>query len=128
MIVRLAADLTRAFPGATGFSARNLKYMRALAKAWPDEPFVQRAAARLSRLNYVTVVERVKDEAPRFYALAKAHGLHRSRVEDVLDLLTLPLELQAELDLTPEHPPRGRTQKAVGALVRPRIGPDDHGG
>ncbi|MCB9690109.1 MAG: hypothetical protein H6735_34020, partial [Alphaproteobacteria bacterium] len=25
-------------------------------------------------------------------ALAKAHGLHRSRVEDLLDLLTLPLE------------------------------------
>jgi len=61
-------------------------------------------------------------------ALARAHGLHRSRVEDVLDLLTLPPELQAELDGPPEHLPRGRTQKAVRALARLRVGPDDHSG
>ena len=41
VIDRLASDLQRVFPGARGFSARNLKYMRALAQAWPDEAIVQ---------------------------------------------------------------------------------------
>ena len=41
VIDRLAADLRRAFPGSRGFSARNLKYMRALATAWPDQAIVQ---------------------------------------------------------------------------------------
>ncbi len=36
VIDRLAVDLGRAFPQMTGLSARNLKYMRAFAEAWPD--------------------------------------------------------------------------------------------
>lgn len=34
---RLAADLRAEFPEMKGFSATNLKYMRQLATAWPDE-------------------------------------------------------------------------------------------
>jgi len=37
VIDRLAVDLRREFPEVTGFSSRNLKYMRAFAEAWPDE-------------------------------------------------------------------------------------------
>ncbi len=47
VIDRLAADLRKAFPEMTGFSPRNLKYMRALAEAWPDEAIVQQVAAQL---------------------------------------------------------------------------------
>ena len=36
VIDRLAEDLRRAFPEMTGLSARNLKYMRAFAEAYPD--------------------------------------------------------------------------------------------
>ena len=43
VIDRLAQDLRRAFPGVEGFSPRNLKYMRAFAEAWPEEPIVQAA-------------------------------------------------------------------------------------
>ena len=43
VIDRLAGDLRREFPGMEGFSPRNLKYMRAFAQAWPDEPIVQEA-------------------------------------------------------------------------------------
>src|SRR5688572_27566440 len=35
VIDRLAADLHAAFPDMRGFSTRNLKYMRALAEAFP---------------------------------------------------------------------------------------------
>ena len=47
IIDRLAADLRNAFPGMTGFSPRNLKYMRAFAEAWPDEQIVQQLAAQI---------------------------------------------------------------------------------
>ncbi len=48
VIDRLAADLQAAFPGRQGFSPRNLKYMRAFAKAWPDAPIVQQSVAQIS--------------------------------------------------------------------------------
>src|SRR5215470_19294275 len=44
VIDRLAKDLHAAFPEMKGFSPRNLKYMRAFAEAYPDEPFVQQVA------------------------------------------------------------------------------------
>ena len=37
VIERLAQDLKREFPDMSGFSPRNLKYMRAFAEAYPDE-------------------------------------------------------------------------------------------
>jgi predicted nuclease of restriction endonuclease-like (RecB) superfamily len=45
VVDRLAADLHHAFPEMSGLSPRNLKYMRAFAAAWPDEPIVQEALA-----------------------------------------------------------------------------------
>jgi predicted nuclease of restriction endonuclease-like (RecB) superfamily len=44
---RLAADLRHAFPEMTGFSGRNLRYMRTFAAAWPEAPIGQQAAAQL---------------------------------------------------------------------------------
>ena len=41
LIDQLAADLRRRFPEVKGFSARNLKYMRAFAESWPDEAVVR---------------------------------------------------------------------------------------
>ena len=38
VIDRLAADLKRSFPDMKGLSPRNLKYMRAFAEAWREEP------------------------------------------------------------------------------------------
>lgn len=37
----LAIDLAKNFPNNSGFSLRNLKYMRAFAEAYPKFPFVQ---------------------------------------------------------------------------------------
>jgi len=44
VVDQLARDLKAAFPDTRGFSLRNLKYMRALAQAWPDAEFVQQPA------------------------------------------------------------------------------------
>ncbi len=47
VVDRLAADLHQAFREMTGLSARNLKYMRAFADAYPDREFVQQVVAQL---------------------------------------------------------------------------------
>jgi len=65
VIDRLSADLRRDFPEMTGLSARNLKYMRALAEAHPDREVVQQAVARLPWGHNVRLVEAVKDQAER---------------------------------------------------------------
>lgn len=68
VIDQLSRDLRCAFPEMKGFSARNLKYMRAFAEAWPDEGFVQQAAAQIPWFHNVTIVEKVKGaEERRFY-------------------------------------------------------------
>jgi predicted nuclease of restriction endonuclease-like (RecB) superfamily len=47
VIARLATDLKREFPDMTGFSARNLQYMRTFAESYLDEEITQRLVARL---------------------------------------------------------------------------------
>jgi predicted nuclease of restriction endonuclease-like (RecB) superfamily len=47
VIGRLADDLRAEFPEMTGFSSRNLSYMRAFAAAWADSEVVQQAVADL---------------------------------------------------------------------------------
>ena len=65
VIDRLADDLRHAFPEMTGLSARNLKYMRAFAEAYPDPGFVQQVVARLSWGHNVRLLEAMKDPAER---------------------------------------------------------------
>lgn len=48
VIDQLAKDLKQEFPEMSGFSARNLKYMRAFAEAYPDGSIVQQPAAQLT--------------------------------------------------------------------------------
>jgi predicted nuclease of restriction endonuclease-like (RecB) superfamily len=63
VIDRLAADLRREFPEMTGFSPRNLKYMRAFAEAWPNESIVQQAAAQIPWFHNCVILDRVKSPA-----------------------------------------------------------------
>ena len=65
VIDRLAADLHREFPEMTGFSPRNLKYMRAFAEAWPDESIVQQAAAQIPWFHNCVILDSVKSPAER---------------------------------------------------------------
>lgn len=65
VIDRLSADLRRAFPEMKGFSARNLKYMRAMADAWPDEAIVQQLAAQIPWFHNCVLLDKVKDPTER---------------------------------------------------------------
>jgi predicted nuclease of restriction endonuclease-like (RecB) superfamily len=80
VIDRLAADLRRAFPEAKGFSPRNLKYMRALAEAYPEEEFVQQVVAQIPWGHNLKILEAVSDSAAREWYIRETieHGWSRS--------------------------------------------------
>ena len=59
VIDRLSADLNRSFPDATGYSPRNLRYMRAFASAWPDPEILQRSVAHLPWRHQVALLGQV---------------------------------------------------------------------
>jgi predicted nuclease of restriction endonuclease-like (RecB) superfamily len=63
-----------------GLSPRNLKYMRALAEAWPDEAIVQATLAQLTWFHNLTLLEKLKTKKERlWYAQASIeHGWSRN--------------------------------------------------
>lgn len=80
VIDRLSADLRREFREMSGFSARNLKYMRAFAEAYPEETIVQDVLTLLPWYHNITLLEKVKDADQRFWYLREAvrHGWSRN--------------------------------------------------
>lgn len=67
VIDQLAHDLRREFPTMKGFSARNLKYMRTFAEAWPDKTIVQQVVAQLPWGHNVRLLEHSKDPEERLW-------------------------------------------------------------
>lgn len=87
VIDRLAGDLGRAFPEMTGLSARNLKYMRAFAQAWPDAEFVQQVVALLPWGHNVRLLDTVKTSKERAWYARQAieHGWSRNVLAHQID-------------------------------------------
>jgi predicted nuclease of restriction endonuclease-like (RecB) superfamily len=71
VIDRLSHDLRREFPGAEGFSPRNLKYMRTFAQAWPEESIVQEALAQITWYHNLALLEKVKRPDERLWYARK---------------------------------------------------------
>lgn len=72
VIDRLSADLRREFPEMSGFSTRNLKYMRAFAATYTDEAFVQQVVAQLPWGHNVRILDAVKVPQEREFYLRQA--------------------------------------------------------
>ena len=89
VIDRLAHDLRNAFPEMKGFSARNLKYMRAFAEAWPDAEFVQQAVAQLPWGHNLVLLTKLKNTQERLFYAHKAIENHWSR-----NVLVMQIETQ----------------------------------
>lgn len=58
VIDQVAHDLRTAFPDMKGLSARNLRYMRAFAAAWPEPAIVQQLVAQLPWGHNVVLLNR----------------------------------------------------------------------
>ena len=67
VIDRLAQDLKREFPEMKGFGARNLKYMRTFAEAWPDEQIVHQLGALIPWRHNCVLLDKVKDPTERIW-------------------------------------------------------------
>ena len=76
MIDRLARDLQKEFPDMKGFSPRNLKYMRAFAEAYPNEPIVQEVLAQITWYHNIALIEKLKAPEERLWYAQKTveHG------------------------------------------------------
>lgn len=80
VIERLSGDLRAAFPEMKGFSPRNLKYMRQMAQAYPDEPFVQQVVAQIPWGHNVRILDAVADPSAREWYMRHTveHGWSRA--------------------------------------------------
>lgn len=87
VIDRLSHDLKSAFPDMTGFSPRNLKYMRTFAEAWPDRAIVQRTVAQLPWRSNLTLLDKLSDPEIRLWYAQKALELGMGK-----DMLAIQIE------------------------------------
>ncbi|HLV50625.1 MAG TPA: PDDEXK nuclease domain-containing protein [Flavobacterium sp.] len=79
----LASDLAKIFPENSGFSVRNLKYMRTFAEAYPQFPivqvplaqskneFVQVPLAQITWYHHISLLAKVKDTTERAFYIAE---------------------------------------------------------
>ena len=70
-IENLAKDIKLAYPNATGYSVRNLKYMAKFAAEYPDRQFVQTVSALLPWSHNVAIMDKVKDASVRRWYIQK---------------------------------------------------------
>lgn len=79
VIDKLSSDIKKRFPDVTGFSVRNLMYMRSFAENYPDFPFVQVPLAEMKNefvqvslaqipwYHHISIMTKVKDQQERAF-------------------------------------------------------------
>jgi len=87
VIDRLSYDLKSAFPNMTGFSPRNLLYMRQFCDAWPDRAIAQRTVAQLPWRSNLTLLDKLSDSETRLWYANKALELGMGK-----DMLVFQIE------------------------------------
>lgn len=107
MIDKLSADLKKAFPQMSGFSARNLKYMRKFAEIWPDNKIVQEALAQISWYHNLALIEKLKDPKLRLWYA-------KQTVENGWSRNILVIQIETEL-----HQRIGKTTNNFEATLPP---------
>ena len=80
VIERLSKDLRSVFPDMQGLSPRNLGYMKAFAKAWPDAAILQAALAKITWYHNLTLLEKIKSSEERLWYAQQTllHGWSRN--------------------------------------------------
>jgi len=64
-VENLSRDIKLEFPRATGYSARNLRYMATFAKTYTDYEILQTLSAKLPWSHNTTLLDKVKDDEER---------------------------------------------------------------
>ena len=84
VIDRMAKDLRDAFPDMSGFSPRNIKYMRKFAECWPDFEIVQRVVAQIPWRSNISLMDKLLDEESRIWYAYKT--IENGWSKSVLDM------------------------------------------
>ena len=87
VVDRLSQDLQRSFPDMKGLSTRNLRFMRAFAQAWPDEPILKQVVSQLPWGHNIRLLQKEKDPERRLWYARRAAAHSWSR-----DVLVLQIE------------------------------------
>lgn len=90
VIDRMAADIKTAFPEMSGFSPRNIKYMRKFAQCWPDFKFVQQVVAQIPWRTNRMLLDKLDDQESRIWYAQKA-------IENGWSSAVLDLQIQNDL-------------------------------
>ena len=69
VIDRLAKDLKEAFPDMSGFSPRNIKYMRKFAECWSDFEIVQQVVAQIPWRTNIKLLDKLDNEESRLWQM-----------------------------------------------------------
>lgn len=67
VIDRMAKDLKHELPDMSGFSPRNIKYMRKFAECWPDLEIVQRVVAQIPWRTNRMLLDKLDDQESRIW-------------------------------------------------------------
>jgi predicted nuclease of restriction endonuclease-like (RecB) superfamily len=67
VIDRLANDLGNDFPGVSGFSPRNLRYMRKFAESYADPSILQALLARIPWWHNILLLEKLDNHGERMW-------------------------------------------------------------
>ena len=80
IVDRMAGDLRVEFPDMSGFSSRNLKYMRAFSDSWRRDEIVQAPLAQLPWYHQIALMEKLKSRTDRlaYASLAVENGWSRN--------------------------------------------------
>lgn len=70
-ISSLAVDIKREFPGTTGFSARNLQYMKKFASAFSEDDIDQFGFSRITWYHHMALMDKVMDKERYIWYLEK---------------------------------------------------------
>ena len=90
VIDRMAKDLKEAFPDMSGFSPRNIKYMRKFALCWPDYEIVQRVVAQIPWRTNRTLLDKLDTAESRSWYAQKV-------IENGWSSTILELQIQSKL-------------------------------
>ncbi len=90
VIDRMAKDLKEAFPDMSGFSPRNIKYMRKFALCWPDYEIVQRVVAQIPWRTNRTLLDKLDTVESRSWYAQKV-------IENGWSSTILELQIQSKL-------------------------------
>jgi len=82
-INNLSVDLKLEFPNISGFSTRNLKYMRKFAKEYPNFEFVQQVVAQIPWGHNIILLDKIKniDERKWYIQQNITNGWSRNMLE-----------------------------------------------